>query len=119
MEKEMADPALLEAFNEHFEIKSPLANMNTNRSAKVSDNSHRNIILISTVTQTLAQVYPAYIREIRHFYFGDREVNSSTMNEYTQMLSDALFTYGIYTTAIEIAKRPFGPTFYFEYTLNK
>lgn len=63
------------------------------------------------------QEYPAYIREIRHFYFGNREVNSSTMNEYTQMLSDALFAYSIYTTAIKLAKRPHALTYYFEYTL--
>lgn len=60
------------------------------------------------------QNYSDYIREIRQFYFGNKAVDGSTLNEYSQLLSDALFAYSIYTTAIKQAKLSTGRTYYFE-----
>lgn len=115
----MLDPKLLKPFNKYFEVQAPLAGISINRSAEVSCtpcNLHKIYFVSTWYIEILLQEYPAYARELRQFYFGDREVNGSTLNEYTQLLSDALFNYGIYTTAIKLSERPRGLTFYFEYT---
>jgi hypothetical protein len=60
------------------------------------------------------QEYANYIREIRQFYFNDKEVNASTLNEYTQFISDVFITYAINLAARKQAKRSTGRTYFFE-----
>lgn len=62
----------------------------------------------------LFQNYQSYISEIRQFYFNGKEVNASTLNEYTQLISDVYITYAINLAARNQAERSTGKTFFFE-----
>lgn len=56
--------------------------------------------------------------KIRQHYFGSQTIGSTTLYEYSQLVTDILFAYGIDTAAKMQATASSGNTFYFRFGVN-
>lgn len=52
-------------------------------------------------------------KKIREHYFGNNDINKSTLTNYSTLLSDVLFNYGIERAARFQSQASTGKTFYY------
>lgn len=57
-------------------------------------------------------------QKIRNFYFGERAINGSTIEEFSNLVSDVTFNYGVNRAIRLHASGSSGKTFYYKFSVD-
>lgn len=69
-------------------------------------------VFLHVIYDISLQDYPSIAKEIRQFYFGNRNISQS-IQEFSELTSDAFISYGTHVAAREQATISSGKTFYY------
>lgn len=114
---EYRNPALLKMIDRQFEMEFPLQHTKLKFHTKVRQTSDFRYFLRPHSWihfRFRSQQYREIASEMRNYYFGDKHIDNRTLQEFSKMMSDIWFNYGIDLSARIQANKSNADTFFYK-----